>query len=179
MPARTRAEPVGTRTETTFRLSPKRTSPFKSAGESLQSTAGSRGVRFGVINAGHTMLRGRMRVLATHSIRQFPPHFPSRATPLPPYSERSILTLHDRNNGRSVRWRTNYYSIPNPSSSYMALELFIEFWPSQPTLSIFFCLEQGSSSLVLLFHVPIYNHNAVFRLARFGLCPLIRPAFIG
>ena len=37
---RARAEPDGTRAETTFRLSPKRTSPFKSAGESVQSTAG-------------------------------------------------------------------------------------------------------------------------------------------
>ena len=35
---RARAEPDGTRAETTFRLSPKRTSPFKSAGESVQST---------------------------------------------------------------------------------------------------------------------------------------------
>ena len=49
---RARAEPDGTRSETTFRLSPKRTSPFKSAGESVQSTAGSRGVRIGVSNAG-------------------------------------------------------------------------------------------------------------------------------
>jgi len=38
---RARAEPDGTRAETTFRLLPKWTSPFKSAGESVQSTAGS------------------------------------------------------------------------------------------------------------------------------------------
>ena len=36
-----RAEHDGTRAETRFRLSPKRTSPFKSAGASVQSTAGS------------------------------------------------------------------------------------------------------------------------------------------
>ena len=29
------------------------------------------------------------------------------------------------------------------SSSYVALQLFIEFWPSQPTLSIFLYLEQA------------------------------------
>ena len=63
-----RAEPDGTRAETTFRLSPKRTSPFKSAGESVQSTAGSRGVRISFINAGYTTFQGRVRVLATHSI---------------------------------------------------------------------------------------------------------------
>ena len=59
----------------------KRTSPFKSAGESVQSTAGSRGVRISVSNAGYTTLRGRVRVLGTHSIRQFPLHFPTRASP--------------------------------------------------------------------------------------------------
>ena len=34
----------GTRAENIFRLSAKRTSPFKSAGASVQSTTGSRGV---------------------------------------------------------------------------------------------------------------------------------------
>ena len=42
----------GTCAETRFRLSPKRTSPFKSAGASVQSTAGSRGVRISGSNAG-------------------------------------------------------------------------------------------------------------------------------
>jgi hypothetical protein len=45
----------GTRAETRFRLSAKRTSPFKSAGASVQSTTGSRGVRIGVSNAGYTI----------------------------------------------------------------------------------------------------------------------------
>jgi hypothetical protein len=71
----------GTRTETRFRLSPKRTSPFKSAGASVHSTAGSRDVRISVRNAGYTTFRGSVRVLATHSIRHFPLHFPSRALP--------------------------------------------------------------------------------------------------
>jgi len=79
--SRARAEPDGTRAETTFRLSPKRTSPFKSTGEKVQSTVGSRGVRISVSDAGYTTFRGRMRVLATHSIRQLPLHFPSRASP--------------------------------------------------------------------------------------------------
>ena len=47
-----RAERDGTRAEIRFRLSPKRTSPFKSVGASVQSTAGSRGVRIGLSNAG-------------------------------------------------------------------------------------------------------------------------------
>jgi hypothetical protein len=41
-----------TRAETRFRLSPKRTSPFKSARASVQSTTGSRGVCISGSNAG-------------------------------------------------------------------------------------------------------------------------------
>jgi hypothetical protein len=51
----------GTRAETRIRLSAKRTSPFKSAGASVQSTTGSRGVRISGStgsNAGYTMFRG-------------------------------------------------------------------------------------------------------------------------
>ena len=48
----------GTRAETRVRLSAKRTTPFKSAGTSVQSTTGSRGVRISGINAWYTMFRG-------------------------------------------------------------------------------------------------------------------------
>ena len=51
----------GTRAETRFRLSAKRTSPFKSAGASIQSTTGSRGVRMSGSNAGYTMFRGSVK----------------------------------------------------------------------------------------------------------------------
>jgi len=51
----------GIRAETTFRLSAKRTSPFKSAGASVQSTAGSRGVFISDSNAGYTMFRGSVK----------------------------------------------------------------------------------------------------------------------
>jgi hypothetical protein len=71
----------GTRAETRFRLSAKRTSPFKSAGAWVQSNTSSRGVRISVSNVGCTKFRGVWRVLATHSIRQFSLHFPSRASP--------------------------------------------------------------------------------------------------
>ena len=62
------------RAETTFRFSAKRTSQFKSAVVSVQSTTGSRGVR---ISACSEVV---WRVLATNFIRQFPLHFPSRAS---------------------------------------------------------------------------------------------------
>jgi len=51
----------GTRPESRFGLSAKRTSPFKSAGASVQSTAGSRGVRISVSNVGYTMFRGSVK----------------------------------------------------------------------------------------------------------------------
>jgi hypothetical protein len=51
----------GTRAETRFRLSAKRTSPFKSAEASVQSTTDSRGVRISGSNAGYTMFRGSVK----------------------------------------------------------------------------------------------------------------------
>jgi len=51
----------GTRAETRFCLSAKRTSPFKLAGASVQSTTGSRGVRISGSNAGYTVFRGSVK----------------------------------------------------------------------------------------------------------------------
>jgi len=54
----------GARAETSFGLSAKRASPFKSAGVSVQSTTGSRGVRISCSNgsnAEYTMFRGRVQ----------------------------------------------------------------------------------------------------------------------
>jgi hypothetical protein len=51
----------GTRAETRFRLSAKRTSPFKSAGASVQWTTGKRRVRISCSNAGYTTFRGSVK----------------------------------------------------------------------------------------------------------------------
>ena len=51
----------GTRAETRFRLATKRTSPFKSAEASVQSTTGSWGVRISGSNTGYSMLRGSVK----------------------------------------------------------------------------------------------------------------------
>ena len=51
----------GTRAETRFRLSAKRTSQFTSAGASVQSTTGNRVVRISGSNAGYTMFRGSVK----------------------------------------------------------------------------------------------------------------------
>jgi hypothetical protein len=68
----------GTRAETRFRLSAKRTGPFKSAGVSVQSTTGSRGVRISSCNAGCTMFQGSVKSTG------YPLHSPvSPSLPLP------------------------------------------------------------------------------------------------
>jgi len=68
----------GTRAETRFRLSTKRTSPFKSAEVSVQSTTDSRGVRISGSNAGYTMFRSSEKGTG------YPLHSPfSPSLPLP------------------------------------------------------------------------------------------------
>ena len=75
---RLRLKCVGTRAEIIFRLSAKRTSPFKSAGASVQSTTGSRGVCISGSNAGYTMFRSSVRSTG------YPLHSPvSPSLPLP------------------------------------------------------------------------------------------------
>jgi len=67
-----------TRAETRFRLSAKRTSLFKSAGASVQSTTGSRGVHISGRNAGYTMVLGSVKGTG------YPLHSPvSPSLPLP------------------------------------------------------------------------------------------------
>ena len=68
----------GSRAETIFRLSEKRTSPFKSAGASVQSTTGSRGVHISGSNVGYTMFRDSVKCTG------YPLHSPvSLSLPLP------------------------------------------------------------------------------------------------
>ena len=69
---RVRLKRDGTRAQTGFRLSTKRTSPFKSAGASVQSTTGSRGVRIGGSNAGYTMFRGSKEYWVPIPFASFP-----------------------------------------------------------------------------------------------------------
>ena len=68
----------GTRAETRFRLSAKRTSPLKSAGASVQSTTGSRGAPISGSNVGYAMFRGSVKGTV------YPLHLPvSPSVPLP------------------------------------------------------------------------------------------------
>jgi hypothetical protein len=101
----------GTLAETRFRLSAKRTSPFKSAGASVPSTTGSLGVRISGSNAGTPCSEVVWRVLATHSIRQFPLHFPSRASPC---AINPLLNRHQHNPypSKGDQWASGGWFLP-------------------------------------------------------------------
>ena len=72
----------GTRAETRFRLSAKRTSPFKSAGgRQFSRLLAAEVCASAVVILDTPCSEIVLRVLATHSIRQFPLHFPSLASP--------------------------------------------------------------------------------------------------
>ena len=76
--SRLRLKCDSTRAENRFRLSAKRTSPFKSVGASVQSTTGSRGVRISGSNAGYAMFRRSVKSTG------YPLHSPvSPSLPLP------------------------------------------------------------------------------------------------
>jgi hypothetical protein len=70
----------GTRAETRFRLSAKRTSPFKSVRASLQAAEVCASAVVMVVMLDTQCSEVVWRVLATHSIRQFPLHFATRAS---------------------------------------------------------------------------------------------------
>ena len=72
----------GTHAETRFRPSAKRTSLFKSAGASVHSTTGSRGVRISGSNAGYTMFRGSVKSTG------YPLHSPVSPFTSPPMCHR-------------------------------------------------------------------------------------------
>ena len=71
----------GTRAETKFCLSAKRTTPFKSAGASVQLTAGSRGVRISGSNPGYTMFRGSLKGTGYPLHSPLSPSLPYHASP--------------------------------------------------------------------------------------------------
>ena len=71
----------GTHAETRFRLSAKRTNPFKSAGGVSFLLLAAEVCVSAVVMLDTPCSEVVWRVLATHSIHQFPLHFPSRASP--------------------------------------------------------------------------------------------------
>ena len=96
----------GARAETRFRLWAKRTSPFKSAGASVQSTTGSRGLRISGSNAGYIMFRGSVKGTG------YPLHSPvSLSLPLP-----CVTVCHHISTGLCVwPYHTKNPTLPPPA----------------------------------------------------------------
>ena len=109
----------GTRAETRFRLSANRTSPFKSAGASVQSITGSRSVRINGSNAGYTMFRGSVKGTG------YPLHSPiSPSLPLPCVTVcRHVSTRHYLH-GEGPFFRSQYFlTYWRNSLCFMELEI--------------------------------------------------------
>ena len=82
--SRLRLKCDGIRAKTRFRLSAKRTSPFKSVGASVQSNTGRRGVRISCSNAGYNTFRGSVKSTGYQHHSTVSLHFlptPPRASP--------------------------------------------------------------------------------------------------
>ena len=108
-------------------------------GASVQSTAGSRGVRISFSYAGYTTFGGGVRILATHSIRQFPLHFPSRASPC------------------ATRFRTSstaFYALPDDETirfeTYESFTVLIQFWVCKWLFVCFFLVDCCRTLLLLI-----------------------------
>jgi len=88
----------GTRAETRFRLSAKRSSPFKSARASVQSATGSRVVRVSGSTAGYTMFRSIVKSTG------YPLHSPvSTSLPLPASTCAITFQLDSTMGGQDIR----------------------------------------------------------------------------
>ena len=143
----------GTHAETSFRLSAKRTSPFKSARASVQSTNGSRGVRISGSNAGYTTFRGSVKSTG------YPLHSPvSPSLPLPCVTVCHQVSKRTQPATISLRYVAYLASIRSRFSSFntrvlrvnvvcrmasVALTLFTYLW----TVTMFKSLSQMTTSL--------------------------------
>jgi len=87
-----------------FVFSAKRTSPFKSAGASVQSTTGSRSVRISGSNPGYTMFRGGVKSSG------YPLHLPVSPSLLLP----CVTVCHHISTG--LYHQCTIYSFPYESS---------------------------------------------------------------
>ena len=114
-PSKLRLKCDGTRTITRFRLSAKRTSPFKSAVASVQSTTGSRGFHISGSYSGYTMFRDSVKSTG------YPLHSPVSPS-LPPSP--CVTVFHRISIGLYVLPLSKLPPPPPPFCPH-----FFEFWP--------------------------------------------------
>jgi len=105
----------GTLAETRFGLSVKRTSPFKSAGgRQFSRLLVAEMCASAVVMLDTPCSEVVWRVLANHSIRQFPLHFPSRASPCAITFQlwSTPLLKTEQPNATAQRGRSLWHSVP-------------------------------------------------------------------
>ena len=141
----------GTRAETRFRLSEKRTSPFKSARASVQSTTGSRGVRISGTNAGYTTFRVSVKSTG------YPLHSPvSPSLPLP-----CVTVCHHISTGLYlvriyIRTDINTRSISSSPNLKITMPVMFLDFKFHPRHSEFILCFQNSNALCNIFKIPVY-----------------------
>ena len=115
---RLRLKCYGTRAETRFRLSAKRKSLFKSAGgRQFSRLLAAEVCASAVVMLDTPCSEVVWRVQATHSIRQFPPHFPSRASP------RAIIFQQESTKGDRVQYTgCSRRNMPNFGRAFLRLK---------------------------------------------------------
>ena len=88
-----------TRAETRFHLSANRTSPFKSAGVSVQSSTDSRGVRISGSNAGYNKFRGSVKGTGYQLHPPVPPSLPLPCVTVCHHISAGVYTVNRRLGG--------------------------------------------------------------------------------
>ena len=140
--SRLRLKCDGTRAGTRFRLSAKRTSPFKTAGASVQSTTGSRGVRISGSNVEYTMFRGSMKSTG------YPLHSPvSLSLPLP-----CVTVCHHISTGLCLPFITN-----TRDSSFSGRSLQAYYLTDLPQLQRCYSFKRGGKDK----HTRIWSVSVV------------------
>jgi len=124
----------GTRAETSFRLSAKRTSPFKSAGASVQSTTGSRGVRISGSNVGYTMFRGSVKGTGYPLHSPVSPSFPLPCVTVCHHISTGVYYIHWNVTTKLMRLLSYMqYTEPEQRYAYLTTKLtqttLCGFWP--------------------------------------------------
>jgi hypothetical protein len=162
----------GTRAETIFRLSAKRTSPFKSAGASVQSTTGSRGVRIGGSNVGYTMFRGSVKSTG------YPVHSPvSPSLPLP------CVTVCHHISTALYHWLAPSLPIENFTGQEPKNDLLLTFmfmpWTLNKKLFIVYQHTHLYAQIIinlqyLFVHMLLYNKQFIKRPVTYLLTPQSR-----
>jgi len=145
----------GTRAETRFCLSAKRTSPFKSAGASVQSTTGSRVVSISGSNVRYTVFRGSEGYWLPTPFASFPFTSPPVRHRVPSRFNWTLPRLTEEHDvaitllGRRYMVRV---------STELSMKIFVWFSFSRRVLGCY--LQSGSGYLIAVSYIVTINKLA-------------------